>query len=259
MEHKTSNKFCYASLSHPTIKESIALHNFSILKLSVLVSEFAQQMAVAHEAFSKEIQAIISTFKRKNYELKKQRPMETPNCIFSTWEALLQETEVDAQAHLDAASLLLKNVYLPLQEVASHKNRQADMLASFRDRLDSTFNEALRQMEQLGKQNIVSRHKVSREKHKQAATDQGVCLWEKIVKAEKEYHTSFKEFASLPREPNEKEGEVVRGRLHRNHNNYILNIRATNKMADEFNKALPRVLEVRTVNLVKEILHESDD
>ena len=25
------------------------------------------------------------------------RPMETPNCIFSSWEALLQETEMDAQ------------------------------------------------------------------------------------------------------------------------------------------------------------------
>ncbi|KAK3772382.1 hypothetical protein RRG08_031406 [Elysia crispata] len=175
----------------------------------ISVSEFAQQMAVAHEAFSKEIQAIIATFRRRNYELKKQRPMETPNCIFSSWEALLQETEMDAQAHLDAASLLHKNVYLPLQEVASHKNRQADMLALFRDNLDSVYIEALREEQ----------------------------------KAEKDYHSSFQDFVGLPKDPGEKEGEAVRGRLHRTHNDYILNIRATNTMADEYNKALPRILE----------------
>ncbi|GFR98027.1 hypothetical protein ElyMa_002760300 [Elysia marginata] len=211
MESKSYTKYCYATLSHPSIKEAIALHNFSILKLSVLVSEFAQQIAVAHEAFSKEIQAIIASFRRRNYELKKQRPVETPNCIFNTWEALLHETEMDAQAHLDAASLLLKNVYLPLQEVASHKNRQADMLASFRDNLASVYSEALR-VEQ---------------------------------KAEKEYHSSFQDFVGLAKDSGEKEAEAVRARLHRNHNDYILNIRATNKMADEFNKALPRILEVR--------------
>ncbi|RUS77149.1 hypothetical protein EGW08_015084 [Elysia chlorotica] len=209
MDSKCCNKFCYASLSHPSIKDAIALHNFSILKLSVLVSEFAQQMAVAHEAFSKEIQTIIASFRRRNYDLKKQRPTETPNCIFNTWEALLQETEMDAQAHLDAASLLHKNVYLPLQEVASHKNRQADMLALFRDNLDSVYVESLREEQ----------------------------------KVEKEYHSAFQNFVCLPKDPGEKEGEAVRGRLHRSHNDYILNIRATNKMADEYNKALPRILE----------------
>ncbi|CAL1528302.1 unnamed protein product [Lymnaea stagnalis] len=92
------------------------------------------------------------------FTLHLHRPVDTSSCIFSAWESLLMETELDAQAHMDAAGLLVKNVYRPLQEVASHKNRQADMLSSFRENFESVLSEA----------------------------------------AESMYHSSFQGFASLP-------------------------------------------------------------
>ena len=39
----------------------------------IAVGEFAQQMAVAHEQFAKEVQAVIGSFKRKNNEFKFER------------------------------------------------------------------------------------------------------------------------------------------------------------------------------------------
>ncbi|XP_059141328.1 uncharacterized protein LOC131929270 [Physella acuta] len=208
MEYKGNHKNCYASLSNPSLKEAIALHNFSILKLAVLVSEFAQQLAAAYELFSKEVQAIITTFRRRNTELKKQRPVDTSNSIFNAWESLLLESELDAQAHLDAAGLLMKNVFRPLQEVASHKNRQADVLSSYRDNFESVLSEAVREATQ----------------------------------AEAKYHSSFQEFACLPDSSSE-QGEQVRGQLHNSHNEYILKIRASNRTVDEFNSLLPQLLE----------------
>lgn len=37
------------------------------------MADFAHQMAAAHELFSKEIQSVISTFRRKSFEFLKER------------------------------------------------------------------------------------------------------------------------------------------------------------------------------------------
>ncbi|CAG5128675.1 unnamed protein product, partial [Candidula unifasciata] len=111
-------------------------------------------------------------------------------------------------AHMDAAGLLLTTVYRPLQEVASHKNQQADMLICFRENIDSVMNQALRE----------------------------------VTQAESKYHNSFQELASVLDSPTT-EGEEVRSKLHKCHNDYVLQIRATNRTVDEFNRILPQILE----------------
>ncbi|XP_012944380.1 uncharacterized protein LOC101864668 [Aplysia californica] len=139
-------------------------------------------------------------------------PVDTASFIFNAWDTLLQETELDAQAHVDVASLLIKNVYSPLREVAAHKNRQADMLTCFRENFEAVLNETARQ----------------------------------TGKAENDYHGSYQEFAKLPDKASEEStasSESIRGNLHNFHNDYILRIRATNRTVDEYNKALPQILE----------------
>ncbi|XP_048241790.1 uncharacterized protein LOC124114609 isoform X1 [Haliotis rufescens] len=202
----SSHKHCYASLTSPSMTDAINLHNYSALKLSVLVAEFAQQMAAAHEHFSKEIQSVIATFRRRNYDLNKERPVEQPSTIFKAWECLLQESEMDAQAHLDAASLLIKNVYKPLEMVASYKSSQAQKLCSFRDNFE----------------NILSKSENS------------------LQQAERGYYDTYETFSGCTSVQGR---EAAKKEMYNAHNDYVLQLRASNKIVDEFHEVIPQVLE----------------
>ncbi|KAK7477183.1 hypothetical protein BaRGS_00031568 [Batillaria attramentaria] len=196
----------YTALGHPDLKDAVHLHNYSIFRLAVLVSEFAQQMAAAHELFSKEIQSVISAFRRRSYELKKERPVDTPCSIFTAWETLLQETEMDAQAHLDAAGLLIKNVYRPLQEVATHKSTHTQQLIAFRDILEKLLEQC----------------------------ETG------LTKVEEEYQDAINALAEKTEE--EEEAQTKEKALNC-HNEYLLSLRSTNRTIEQFRVTLPDVLE----------------
>ncbi|XP_034303213.2 uncharacterized protein [Magallana gigas] len=131
---------CYADFTHRSFAEFIKLHNASALRLALLVSDFARQMAAVYEQFAKDIQTIISAFKAKYSDLNHDRPTDTPSTILSAWECLLYGTENDAQAHMDVAVLLRKNVYRPLEEVAVHKQTQTHKLNGYRDQLEETMD-----------------------------------------------------------------------------------------------------------------------
>ncbi|XP_063399634.1 nostrin-like [Mytilus trossulus] len=191
---------CYAEFTHPSLKDSINQNNISTLKLSLLVAEFAQQMAAAHEQFAKEVQAVIGTFRRKNNEFQFERPVDSPSSIQKAWESLLHETEMDAQAHLDAASLLINNVYKPLEEVAIHKQSQAHKLNDFRDK----FEEMLQKVEN------------------------------QIDNAEKDYIVAYNQYEDC---------HINKSMLYNAHNEYIFQLRASNRSIDQFQIAIPQVLE----------------
>ncbi|XP_048780771.2 nostrin-like isoform X2 [Ostrea edulis] len=131
---------CYADSTHRSFGEFIKLNNASALRLALLVSDFARQMAAVYEQFAKDIQAIIAAFKSKYNNLKTDRPTDTPSSILSAWECLLHGTENDAQAHMDVAVLLMKNVHKPLEEVAIHKKNQTHKLNSYRDQFEETVD-----------------------------------------------------------------------------------------------------------------------
>ncbi|XP_050409145.1 uncharacterized protein LOC126824038 [Patella vulgata] len=200
-----NRKYCYSTLIHPSMKDAINLHNYSTLKLAVLVAEFAQQMAAAHEHFSKEIQSVIASFRRRNYELKKERPVDTESTIFTAWESLLHESEMDAQAHLDAASLLIKNVYTPLEEVAEHKRSQAQRLCSFRENFETILQKSENKM------NL----------------------------AQVAYREAYQTYSS-DTNPSKEE---ARSCLFNAHNDYVLQLRSSNRLVQEFQEAVPQVLE----------------
>lgn len=56
---------------------------------------------------------------------------------------------VGLQAHLDAASLLIKNVYKPLEMVASYKSSQAQKLCSFRDNFENILSKSENSLQQV--------------------------------------------------------------------------------------------------------------
>ncbi|XP_064599795.1 uncharacterized protein LOC135466306 isoform X1 [Liolophura sinensis] len=204
-----SRKSCYSDLSHPGMQEKLTQHNVSTLKLALLVAEFAQQMAAAHEMFSKEIQTVISNIKRKNHDLKKERPVETASTIHCAWEALLLEVEMDAQAHLDVASLLLKNVYKPLDEVATHKTSQAKKLQGFRQSFEM----------------LVSNTE------------------DKLEKCLKGYHESYQVFKMSNGSSMPGTREAAKISFYNAHNDYLLQLRSSNRLIEQFHLVLPQVLE----------------
>ncbi|GAB1602386.1 uncharacterized protein LOC115211754, partial [Argonauta hians] len=187
----------------------------------VSVAEFAQQVAVVYEDFSKELDTVITAFKKKSKDLKKDRPpIDAPTSIFAAWETLFQETENDAQAHLDVASLLIKNVYKPLEEIANHKTSQAQKLYQFRDVFD----------------NLIKRS----EGH--------------LMELEKEYHNSYTRYSNIMSTSGREAAKID---FYNAHNDYVLQFKASNCLVDEVEDVLPAVLEeleeihIDTCNTIK--------
>lgn len=87
----------------------------SLYKLTVIilflftVSEFTEALAHIYEQHAEEMQLLVSNFRKKNSELRKERPA-CASSLFHTWETLLQEVEIDSQAHSDIASILGRQV-----------------------------------------------------------------------------------------------------------------------------------------------------
>lgn len=73
------------------------------------MSEFTEALGQIYERHAEEMQHLVSSFRKKNSELRKERPA-CPSSLFHTWETLLQEVEIDSQAHSDIANILGRQV-----------------------------------------------------------------------------------------------------------------------------------------------------
>ncbi|KAL0277870.1 UNVERIFIED_CONTAM: hypothetical protein PYX00_004997 [Menopon gallinae] len=96
------------------------------------------------------MQLLVSNFRKKNSELRKERP-SCPSSLFHTWETLLQEVEIDSQAHTDIASILGRQVSRPLLEKSFFRKIQSRKVFSHRE----TYENMIKQNEdKLGKTRI---------------------------------------------------------------------------------------------------------
>lgn len=66
------------------------------------------------------------------YVLHTCRPA-CPSALFHTWETLLQEVEIDSQAHSDIASILGRQVSRPLLERSFHRKIQSRKVFTHRE------------------------------------------------------------------------------------------------------------------------------
>ncbi|KAL4225361.1 hypothetical protein ACF0H5_016050 [Mactra antiquata] len=196
----------YSDLTNPALKNAINQNCLSTIQLATLVAEFAQEMATAYEMFAKDVQRVVHLFREKNATLKAERYVDTPSTICNAWENLIKGTEMDAQAHLDAAALLIKNVSEPLHEVSKYKKSQAQKLQSFRE----NFEEMLEHSEK------------------------------DFLEKEQAYMDAYGEFKNCGSLDNR---EGLRHEFHNAHNEYILQIRASNRLIDDFQCTIPQVLE----------------
>lgn len=94
---------------------------------------------------------LVSNFRKRNNELRKERPA-CPSSLFHTWEALLQEVEIDSQALGDIASILGRQVSRPMldrsffrkiqsRKVFTHRESYETIIAKTEEKLAKTRQE----------------------------------------------------------------------------------------------------------------------
>ncbi|XP_068897066.1 uncharacterized protein Stacl isoform X7 [Tenebrio molitor] len=119
-------------LTHPGYNEPLKTHNAVTFKLVRTVSDFTQQLGQMYEQHAQELQMLVANFRKRNGELRKERPA-CPSSLFHTWETLLQEVEIDSQALGDIASILGRQVSRPLLERSFHRKIQSRKVFSQRE------------------------------------------------------------------------------------------------------------------------------
>ncbi|KAJ8976792.1 hypothetical protein NQ317_014135 [Molorchus minor] len=97
-----------------------------------ILSDFTQQLGQMYEQHAEELQMLVANFRKKNGELRKERPA-CPSSLFHTWETLLQEVEIDSQALGDIASILGRQVSRPLLERSFHRKIQSRKVFTHRE------------------------------------------------------------------------------------------------------------------------------
>ncbi|XP_015838823.2 uncharacterized protein Stacl isoform X8 [Tribolium castaneum] len=111
-------------LTHAGYNEHLKSHNSVTFKLVRTVSDFTQQLGQMYEQHAEELQMLVANFRKRNGELRKERPA-CPSSLFHTWETLLQEVEIDSQALGEIASILGRQVSRPLLERSFHRKIQS--------------------------------------------------------------------------------------------------------------------------------------
>ncbi|RZF34440.1 hypothetical protein LSTR_LSTR012191, partial [Laodelphax striatellus] len=128
-------------LSHPSLNEQLKNHNAVTFKLVRTVSDFTQELSQMYEQHAGELQLLVANFRKKNAELRKEKP-NCPSSLFHTWETLLQEVEADSQAHGDIASVFGRQVSRPLLERSFHRKVQARKVFAHRENFEVVITKA---------------------------------------------------------------------------------------------------------------------
>ncbi|XP_072155899.1 uncharacterized protein [Bemisia tabaci] len=190
-------------LSHPSLNEPLRAHNAATFKLVRTVSDFTQELSKMYEQHAEELQHLVANFRKKNAELRKERPA-CPSSLVHTWESLLQEVEVDSQAHSDVASVLGRQVSRPLLERSFHRKVQSRKVFAHRETLELMINKAE----------------------------------DKLAKARQDYKNAYLAHLSSP------SSSVTLTAYLDAHNHYVSTLHATNGMIEKYShETLPQLLQ----------------
>uniref|UniRef100_A0A8W7PV55 Uncharacterized protein n=1 Tax=Anopheles coluzzii TaxID=1518534 RepID=A0A8W7PV55_ANOCL len=132
-------------LGHPGLNEALKSHNGVTFKLVKTVSDFSETLAQLYEQHAEALQVLVSNYRKRNSELRKERPACQSN-LFAAWETLLQEIEADSQATIDVASTLSRQHTLT-QYIDSH-NAYVQQLHATNAMLEAYHCETLPQLMQ---------------------------------------------------------------------------------------------------------------
>lgn len=126
-------------LGHPGLNEALKSHNSVTFKLVKTVSDFTENLAQLYEQHAEALQVLVSGYRKRNGELRKERPACQSN-LFHAWETFLQEIEADSQATIDVASSLSRQVSRPLLERSFYRKVQSRKVFTHRESFDTIIS-----------------------------------------------------------------------------------------------------------------------
>ncbi|XP_055949284.1 uncharacterized protein LOC129983710 isoform X7 [Argiope bruennichi] len=128
-------------LTAPALNGILQDHNTVNFKLIKTVADFTQQLSSIHEQHAEELQMLVETFRKRNAELRRERP-PYQSTLFTSWEVLLQEVEVDSQVHGDIARSLGRQVGMMLLEKTFHRKIQSRKIFLHRESFETILSKA---------------------------------------------------------------------------------------------------------------------
>ncbi|XP_058459240.1 uncharacterized protein LOC131435409 isoform X2 [Malaya genurostris] len=135
----TSSGGVLKDLGHPGLNEALKSHNSVTFKLVKTVSDFTETLAQLYEQHAEALQVLVSNYRKRNSELRKERPACQSN-LFHAWETFLQEIEADSQATIDVASSLSRQVARPLLERSFYRKVQSRKVFTHRESFDTIIS-----------------------------------------------------------------------------------------------------------------------
>uniref|UniRef100_A0AAG5D3N8 Phorbol-ester/DAG-type domain-containing protein n=2 Tax=Anopheles atroparvus TaxID=41427 RepID=A0AAG5D3N8_ANOAO len=126
-------------VGHPGLNEALKSHNSVTFKLVKTVSDFSETLAQLYEQHAEALQVLVSNYRKRNSELRKERPACQSN-LFAAWETLLQEIEADSQATIDVAGTLSRQVARPLLERSFYRKVQSRKVFTHRESFDTIIS-----------------------------------------------------------------------------------------------------------------------
>ncbi|XP_067135889.1 guanine nucleotide exchange factor VAV2 isoform X2 [Centruroides vittatus] len=136
-----SSEVSFRDLKSPSVNQQMLEHNVITFKLIKTVADFTQQLSSIHEQHAEELQLLVETFRKRNAELRRERPSYQSG-LFTIWEVLLQEVEIDSQVHGDIARSLARHLGMMLLEKTFHRKIQSRKIFLHRESFETILNKA---------------------------------------------------------------------------------------------------------------------
>lgn len=121
---------------HASLNEALKTQNGVTFKLVKTVSDFTETLSHLYEEHAAALQTLVSTYRKKNGDLRKERPA-CHSTLFYAWETFLQEIEADSQASSDVASALSRQVSRPMLDKSFHRKVQSRKIFTHRESFET--------------------------------------------------------------------------------------------------------------------------
>ncbi|XP_053595742.1 uncharacterized protein LOC103580151 isoform X1 [Microplitis demolitor] len=197
----------FKDLTHATLNEPLKQHNGNALKLVQTVSDFAQEFGSAIESHAANVRRLVDEFRGRSSEARNDAGSGGMRRI---WESLLRQIEADAAAQLDLAAVLQQQISRPVQEAGFYRKIQSRKVFAHREAYEQ----------------VVSKTE------------------EKLQRARVDYKRAYGALLSINESTtSEQEQNNLKRGYFEAHNAYVLQLRATNAIAERYQfHCLPALL-----------------
>ncbi|KAL3199398.1 hypothetical protein MRX96_014042 [Rhipicephalus microplus] len=233
-------------LSRQSSRESTSLlseYDDQIRHFVKIVADFTQQLSKLHSRHAEELQLLVEAFRKRNSELRKERP-PYHSSLFNCWEVLLQEVEVDSQVHGDISRCLSQHMGVMLLEKTFHRKAQSRKVFLHRE----SFENILVKAEELLNKFEIRRNVMPLPVPSHSTACPNQCQGEYAEAYRAVCRRGCTDLTAAPLDQpsplSASEEQAALAAYYDCHNAYVQQLAATNGMLDEYyGSTLPRLLD----------------